>query len=116
EHFLRAAMYRSLRFVAREPQVKAAITHLREKHHKRRVRSAQELIALVREIDPAAAKPLEERAKAFAPMLVVNQVQRVEHRRTGPDLVASCRDRHGVSIELAATLDSDPSVRAAVRQ
>jgi hypothetical protein len=116
EHFLRAAVYRSLRFIARQPEVNAAIVRLRENHHKRRVRSAQELIALVREIDPAAAKPLEDKAKAFAPMLIVNQVQSVEHRRTGPDLVASCRDRLGVSIELAAALDSDPSVRAAVEQ
>jgi flagellar biosynthesis protein FlhG len=116
EHFLRAAAYRSLRFIARQPEVSAAIAHLRETHHKHRVRSAQELIALVREIDPSAAKPLEDRAKAFAPLLIVNQVQSVEHRRTGPDLVASCRDRHGVSIELAAALDSDPSVRAAVAQ
>jgi flagellar biosynthesis protein FlhG len=116
EHFLRAAVYRSLRHVARRPDVNAAIAQLRDKHHKRRVRSAQELIALVREIDPTAAKPLEERAKAFAPMLIVNQVQSVENRRTGPDLVASCRDRHGLAIELAASIDSDPSVRAAVEQ
>jgi flagellar biosynthesis protein FlhG len=116
EHFLRAAAYRSLRFIARQPEVNAAIAQLREKHHKRRVRSAQELIALVREMDPCAAKPLEERAKAFKPLLIVNQVQSVEHRRTGPDLVASCRDRLGVSIELAASIDSDPSVRAAVAQ
>jgi flagellar biosynthesis protein FlhG len=116
EHFLRAAVYRSLRFIARRPEVHAAIAHLRETHHKRRVRSAQELIALVREIDPAAAKPLEDRARAFAPMLIVNQVQSVEHRRTGAELVASCRDRLGVTIELAAALDSDPSVRAAVEQ
>ncbi|HKA14368.1 MAG TPA: P-loop NTPase [Myxococcota bacterium] len=116
EHFLRAAVYRSLRFVARRPDVNAAIAHLRDEHHKRRVRSAQELIALVREIDPTAAKPLEERAKAFAPLLIVNQVQSVEHRRTGPNLVESCRDRLGVAIELAASLDSDPSVRAAVEQ
>lgn len=116
EHFLRAAVYRALRFVARRPDVNAAIAQLRDKHHKRRVRSAQELIALVREIDPTAAKPLEERAKAFAPMLIVNQVQSVEHRRAGPDLVVSCRDRHGLAIELAASIDSDPSVRAAVEQ
>jgi flagellar biosynthesis protein FlhG len=116
EHFLRAAAYRSLRFVARQPEVSAVIAQLRDQHHKRRVRSAQELIALVREMDPSAAKPLEERAQAFAPLLIVNQVQSVEHRRTGPDLVASCRDRHGIFIELAASIDSDPSVRAAVAQ
>src|SRR5262245_40432424 len=116
EHFLRAAVYRSLRFVARRPDVGAAIAQLRNEHHKRRVRSAQELIALVREIDPTAAKPLEERAREFAPMVIVNQVQSVDHRRTGPELVASCRDRHGLAIELAASIDSDPSVRAAVEQ
>jgi flagellar biosynthesis protein FlhG len=116
EHFLRAALYRSLRFVARRPDVSAAIAQLRDKHHKRRVRSAQELIALVRELDPTAAKPLEERAKEFAPMLIVNQVQSVEHRRTGPELIASCRDRLGVAIDLVASIESDPSVRAAVEQ
>ncbi len=116
EHFLRAAAYRSLRFVARRPEVNAAIVRLRDNHHKRRVRSAQELIALVREMDPTAAKPLEECAKAFAPMLIVNQVQSVEDRRAGPELVASCRDRHGVSIELVASLESDASVRTAVSQ
>src|SRR5215510_11016694 len=33
EHFLRAAFYRSLRFVARQPDVNAAVVRLRENHH-----------------------------------------------------------------------------------
>ena len=114
EHFLRAAFYRSLRHAARHPDVRAALRRLREGATSRRVRSARELIALVRAVDPPAAKPLEDCAQGFAPLLLVNQVQTPEHRRVGPRLVSSCRERLGVEIELAGCVDSDPNVGAAV--
>jgi len=113
EHFLRAAFYRSLREVTRRPDVRAAIRRLREDGD-RQVRSARELIALVRAIDPPAAKPLEDTAQAFTPLLLVNQVQTAEHLRVGPELVTACRDRLGVAIELAGSIESDPNVPAAV--
>ncbi len=116
EHFLRAAFHRSLRDVARRSDVAAAIRRLREEGNTRRVRSAPELIALVRAIDAPAAKPLEDRAQAFAPLLLVNQVRLPDQRRTGPQLVAACRDRLGVALELAGTIEDDPSVAAAVQQ
>jgi flagellar biosynthesis protein FlhG len=116
EHFLRAAFYRSLRNAARHPDVHAALRRLREHGRTRRVRSARELIALVRAIDPPAAKPLEECAQTFAPLLLVNQVQTAEHRRVGRQVVDSCRERLGVDVELAGSVDSDPSVAAAVAQ
>jgi len=116
EHFLRAAFYRSLRVVARRPEVRAAILRLREDRRGWRVRSARELIALVREIDPPAAKLLEECAQAFMPVLLVNQVRTAEHRRVGPQLVATCRDRLGFPIEFAGSVDTDPNVPAAVAQ
>jgi MinD-like ATPase involved in chromosome partitioning or flagellar assembly len=116
EHFLKAALYRSLQLVARRPDVRAAILRLREQRRGFRVRSAGELIALVREIDPLAAKLLEERAQAFRPVLLVNQVRTAEHRRVGPELVASWRDRMGIALELAGSVDSDANVSAAVAQ
>jgi flagellar biosynthesis protein FlhG len=116
EHFLKAALYRSLQVVAKRPDVGAAILRLRKDRRGWRVRSARELIALVREMDPPAAKLLEERAQAFMPLLLVNQVQTAEHRRVGPQLVATCRDRLGVSIDFGGSLDSDPNVAAAVAQ
>ncbi|MGH7288187.1 MAG: helix-turn-helix domain-containing protein, partial [Myxococcota bacterium] len=116
EHFLKAALYRSLRVVAGRPDVRAAILRAREDRRGWRVRSAAELIALVREIDPPAAKLLEERAQAFMPVLLVNQVQTAEHRRVGPQLVATCRDRLGFPIEFAGSIDTDPNVPAAVAQ
>jgi flagellar biosynthesis protein FlhG len=116
EHFLKAALYRSLQLVARRPDVRAAILRLREDRRGWRVRSAGELIALVREIDPPAAKLLAERAQAFMPVLLVNQVRTAEQRRVGAELVATWRDRLGVAIELAGSVESDPNVSAAVAQ
>jgi flagellar biosynthesis protein FlhG len=116
EYFLRAAFHRSLREAARRPDVAAAIRRLRENGRARRVHSAGELIALVRAIDPPAAKPLEDRAQAFAPLLVVNQIRTSEHRGVGPRIVSACRDRLGVAIELAGSIDADPNVAAAVER
>ena len=116
EHFLKAALYRSLRVVAARPDVRAAILRAREDHGGGRVSSAAELIALVRAIDPPAAKLLEERVQAFTPVVLVNQVRTAEHRGVGPQLVASCRERLGVAIEFAGSVDTDPNVPAAVAQ
>jgi flagellar biosynthesis protein FlhG len=116
EHFVKAALYRSLQLVARRPDVRPAILRLREDRRGWRVRSAAELIALVREIDPPAAKLLAERAQAFAPVLLVNQVRSAEQRRLGAELVAAWRDRLGVAIELAGCVESDPDVSTAVAQ
>jgi flagellar biosynthesis protein FlhG len=114
EHFLKAAFYRSLRVVARAPEVRAAILRLRENSRGQWLRSARELIAGVRRIDPTAAKLLEECAESFAPMLIVNQIETAEHRRIGPELAASCREQLGVSVEYAGCLEADPRVREAV--
>jgi len=116
EHFLKAALYRSLQVVARRPDVRAAILRIREDRRGWRARSTAELIALVREIDPPAGKLLEERALSFRPVLLVNQVRTAEHRRVGPGLVAAWRDRLGVLLELAGSVDSDPNVSTAVEQ
>ncbi len=114
EHFLRAAFYRSLRIAARRPEVRTALLRIREDRRRPAVSSAQELVARGREIDPAAAKLLAERADAFAPLLLVNQVETLEQRAAGPELAARCRDDLGVSIDYAGHLDADPHVRDAV--
>src|SRR5262245_43378696 len=88
EHFLKAALYRSLQVTAKRPDVRAAILRIREDRRGWRARSTAELIALVREIDPPAGKLLEERALSFRPVL----------------------------LELAGSVDNDPIVSTAVEQ
>jgi hypothetical protein len=46
----------------------------------------------------------------------VNQVRTREHRDVGTKIVASCRDRLGVTIELAGSIDADPNVTEAVER
>jgi flagellar biosynthesis protein FlhG len=117
EHFLKAALHRSLKRVARShPEVRAAILRLRQDRRGRRVCSAGELISLVRAIDPTSAKLLEEGVQAFAPVLIVNQIRTAEQRAVGAELIAAWRDRLGVQIEFAESVDVDPSVSAAVAQ
>jgi flagellar biosynthesis protein FlhG len=116
EHFLKAALYRSLQLVAKQSEVRAAILRARDHHRGRRVRSAAELIRLVREIDPPAAKRLDERAQAFRPALLVNQVRSAEQREIGAELVAAWRDRLGIPVAYAGSIDSDPNVLASVAQ
>jgi hypothetical protein len=100
----------------RHPEVRAAILRLRQDRRVWRVSSAGELIALVGAIDPPCAQLLEEGARGFAPVLLVNQVRTVEQRGVGAELVAAWRDRLGVEIEFAESVDVDPSVVAAVAQ
>jgi flagellar biosynthesis protein FlhG len=114
EHFLRAAFYRSLRIVARRPEVRDAILRVKENGAAGRIGSAQELIARVKDVDPMAAKLLAERAQSFAPLLLVNQVESAAHRRVGPELAQRCHDHLGVAIDYAGCLPADRSVRAAV--
>lgn len=114
EYFLRAAFYRALRAVARHPEVRAAILRLREERGAPRIGSARELIARVGQLDPPAAKLLAERARAFTPLLLVNQAESVAHRQVGRALAERCRERLGVSMDYAGCLPADPSVREAV--
>ncbi|MEN8181952.1 MAG: P-loop NTPase [Myxococcota bacterium] len=115
EHFLRAAFYRSLRTVTRHPEVRAAILRVKEDRAAPRVSSAPELIARVRHVHPPAAKLLAEQAQAFAPLLLVNQVESTAaHRQIGPELAQRCRERLGVSIDYVGCLHADPLVREAV--
>ncbi len=114
EHFLRAAFYRSLRVVARRREVRAAILRVKEDQSTPRMGSAPDLVARVKKVDPQAAKLLAECAQAFAPLLLVNQAENLEHERIGPALAARCRERLGVAIDYAGCLHADPNVREAV--
>lgn len=114
EHFLAAAFYRSLRAVARHPEVRASILRVKEDKSLPRIGSVQDLIARVKAIDPPAAKLLTECAEAFLPLLLVNQIESSDDQRVGPALVARCRERLGVAIDYAGSLHVDPNVREAV--
>jgi flagellar biosynthesis protein FlhG len=113
-HFLKAAFYRWLRAVARRSDARVAINRVWEEKRRRPVRSARELIERVKEVDPPTGKLLAERAQAFSPMLIVNQVRTHQQREVGPDMSAACREHLGIELEYLGALEADPRVEDAV--
>lgn len=113
-YFMKAAFFRSLRAVARNAAVNAALSRVLDERIKRRVRSPLDLIAGVMEIDPEAGKVLRQRARSFAPKLIVNQVRNDEQRQLGNKIAHVCREHMGTQIENLGYLEHDQHVADAV--
>jgi flagellar biosynthesis protein FlhG len=115
-HFLKAAFYRSLRTVARDPSVRPLLEQVLVGKARRHMQSPRELIAAVSEIDRGVGRRLAERARAFRPMLIVNQVDKLEHHKVGLEVAAACDLYLGTPVDYLGALELDASVRAAVSQ
>jgi flagellar biosynthesis protein FlhG len=113
-HFLKAAFFRSLRRAARRSPVRAAIGRVLEERARRRVRSPHELISEVAAIDPEAGRLLAASARAFSPMLIVNQARTPEHRSLGREISAACRSYLGTEVEYLGALERDACVDDAI--
>jgi flagellar biosynthesis protein FlhG len=115
-HFLKAAYYRWLRTAARKSPVREALDRVLRQGPGRRLRSPLELITRVSQIDIAAGRILWERARAFAPFLLLNQAVTLEHRRIGPDVSSACLEYLGIRVRPLGSLDRDGCVRDAVNR
>jgi flagellar biosynthesis protein FlhG len=113
-HFLKAAFFRSLRAVARNAAVNAALARVLDERTKRRVRSPLDLVAGVMAIDPEAGRILTQRVAAFLPKLIVNQVRNDDQRDLGNKIAHVCREHMGTQIEYLGALDHDQHVADAV--
>ncbi len=115
-HFLKAAFYRSLRSVAREPSIRPVLEQLLAGKASRRTRSPRELIDGAMAIDRSVGELLAARAAAFNPMLIVNQVDKFEDRRVGLEVATACDLYLGTRIDYLGALETDASVALAVRR
>jgi flagellar biosynthesis protein FlhG len=111
--FLKAAFFRSLGKVICDARVRAALADVLEES--RRVGSSpRELVEAAAALDPEAGRLLREQVRAFAPLLVLNQVQSEAERRLGLGIQADCAAHLGAPLEYLGALDRDASVPAAV--
>ncbi len=111
--FLKAAFFRSLREVTCDERVRAALDAVLDEA--RRIGSSpRELVESVAAVDPEAGRLLRERVCAFAPLLVLNQVQSEAERRLGLGIQADCAAHLGAPLEYLGALDRDACVPAAV--
>ncbi len=114
--FLKAAFYRSLRSVADDPTIRSVLERVLSNRSGFPVRSPRELIASAMEIDRHAGRALAARARAFSPLLIVNQVDRMEHRKLGLEIATACEFYLGTRIAYVGALDKDPQVPVAVNR
>jgi flagellar biosynthesis protein FlhG len=111
--FLKAAFFRSLREVTCDERVRVALEGVLEQA--RSVGSSpRELVDAAAAADPEAGRLLREQVRAFAPLLVLNQVQSEAERRLGLGIQADCAAHLGAPLEYLGALDRDASVPAAV--
>lgn len=113
-HFLKAAFFRSLRGVAGGGDRKV----LEEVMGEGRAQgwSPREMIDRLVLLEPALGGELRSRARSFAPYLIVNQADTVEHRRVGHEMVAAARRHLGATLRFVGALPLDASVPASVRR
>ncbi len=112
--FLKAALYRSLRSVAEDPTIRSVLERVLSNRSRFPIRSPRDLIAGAMEIDRYAGGALAARARAFSPLLIVNQVDRLEHRRVGLQIANASEYYLGTRLAYVGALDRDPQVPLAV--
>jgi flagellar biosynthesis protein FlhG len=115
-HFLKAAFFRSLSRATREPQVRHVVEQVMKERDRLDVHSPRELIARVAALDRVAGRALEDQARTFQPLLIVNQARTPDHRRMGDDIALACREYLGTDVEYLGAVARDEQVHAAVSQ
>jgi flagellar biosynthesis protein FlhG len=114
-HFLKAAFFRSLRRVALGDGVRTALeAALRSANI--RARTPRRHVDAAAEIDPEAGRLLRARAQSFSPQILVNQVERTEDRRLGPEICTAARLHLGAEADYAGCIPHDRAVPESVRR
>lgn len=113
QHFLKAAFFRSLRQVAQAEPLRSAI-ELALESRRDGIRSARQLVELVKQIDAEAGMRLARQAAAFAPMLVLNQVHPTAPAEDASQIALACRHYLAASVRERGRLPRDERVRDAI--
>ena len=112
-HFLKAAFFRSLREVARDPDVREVLEGVLEAA-RRDGASPRELVEAAGRVDPKVGDRLRARANAFEVDLLLNRAELAGSRETGLEMAAATRAHLGANLRLAGALHTDASVTAAI--
>jgi flagellar biosynthesis protein FlhG len=115
-HFLKAAFFRSLREVARDPEVHDALLSVLDTA-RRDGATPRELVESASRVDPRVGSMLRERVNAFDVDLVVNRAELASATRDpGVELAAASRAQLGANLRLSASIQTDSSVPAAIER
>jgi flagellar biosynthesis protein FlhG len=115
-HFLKAAYFRRLKSAEPRDRVREVIAGVIAARDSQSIRSPRDLIEQVSASDPDVGEALMVEAAGFDPALVINLVDRPEHRQLGHDMSVACSDYFGRPVECMGYLDKDELLARSVQE
>jgi flagellar biosynthesis protein FlhG len=113
--FLRAAFYRRMRLAMMSHAVRERIHEAMDQRNERGIRTPQDLLREVGELDPEEGRRFVTTMQGFRPRIIVNGVRSAEDIRLGFSVKSVCKKYFGIEIEYLGYVNHDEAVRRAVR-
>lgn len=114
--FIKSALYRKLRMLTREPQVRAVIEKAMDKKNDLGIQSPIDLIDHIRRLDKRLGQQLEEALDSFRPSIVLNQVRSMADVRIGFSMQNACKKYFGLQVDYLGYLENDDQVWQSIRK
>lgn len=114
--FIKSALYRRLRGVARAPAVRGLVEAALDQKNSLGIRTPADLLLAVERESQEEAASLRQEILAFRPRFVVNQVRSTADIAVGHQLVTACERHLGIRAAYAGFVDYDDTVWQCVRQ
>lgn len=113
--FIKTAIYRKLKSVIRNPEVKVFLEKIEESKGEDLPKTPAELVADINRINAHSGEKLKYELAGFKPKLVLNQVRTPTDVRIGFSMRQACKKYFGINIGYAGFLEHDTAVTQSIR-
>ena len=114
--FIKSALFRKLKLLTQDPQVRMVIEKAMDKKNDLGIRSPVDLIEHVHRLDSHLGTLLEDAMGTFRPAIVLNQVRSVSDVRVGWSMQAACEKFFGLKVDFLGYLENDDQVWQSIRK
>ncbi|MDH4247358.1 MAG: P-loop NTPase [Deltaproteobacteria bacterium] len=114
--FIKSALYRKLKLLTNDPQVRTVIEKAMDRKNNLGLRSPVELVEHISRMDPQVGKYLEEALEKFRPRIVLNQVRSLSDVRVGYSMQNACEKYFGLKVDFVGYLENDDQVWQSIRK
>lgn len=114
--FIKSALFRKLKLLSREPQVRMVIEKAMDKKNDLGIQSPVDLIEHIQRMDGSLGGQLEEAMNQFRPAIVLNQVRSASDIRIGYSMQSACMKFFGIHVDFLGYLENDDQVWQSIRK
>jgi flagellar biosynthesis protein FlhG len=114
--FIKSALYRKLKMITRDPQVRGVVEKAMDKKNDLGIRSPVDLVDYIGRMDRRLGTQLEEAMENFRPAIVLNQVRSMSDVRIGYSMQSACEKFFGLKVDFLGYLENDDQVWQSIRK